>query len=40
MPGNRGGGGHGGGDEVRAAAFTLAAFEIAVTGAGAALAGL
>src|SRR5262249_3531770 len=31
---------HGGGDEVRAAAFALAAFEIAVAGAGTALAGL
>src|SRR5882724_2125107 len=39
MPGDGGGGGHGGGDEVGAAVFALAAFEIAVAGAGAALAG-
>ena len=39
MPGYGGGGGHGGGDEVGAAVFALAAFEVAVAGAGAALAG-
>src|SRR5262245_24862625 len=37
MPRDRGGGGHGGGDEVRTASFALAAFEIAVARAGAAL---
>src|SRR5688500_4417992 len=36
MPRDRRGGGHGGGDEVRAAAFALAALEVAVAGAGAA----
>src|SRR4030095_10980201 len=37
VAGDGGGGGHGGGDEVGAAAFALAAFEIAVARAGAAL---
>src|SRR5581483_10781840 len=40
MPGGGGRGGHGGGNKVRAAAFALAPFEIAVARAGAALAGL
>ena len=40
MPRYRGCGGHRGGDEVGAAAFALAAFEVAVARAGAALAGL
>src|SRR3954462_1300611 len=39
MSHDRRGGGHGGGDEVGAAAFALPAFEVAVAGAGAALAG-
>src|SRR6266853_665288 len=37
MAGNRGGGGHDRADEMRAAVFALAALEIAIAGAGAAL---
>ena len=37
MAGDRGGGGHDRADEVRAAVFALAAFEIAIAGAGTAL---
>src|SRR4051812_11928752 len=39
MASDGGGGGHGGGEEVRAPAGSLAALEVAVAGAGAALAG-
>src|SRR5216684_1530408 len=39
MTGDGGGGGHDRADEVRAAVFALAALEIAITGAGAALVG-
>src|SRR6476661_4450868 len=38
MPSHRRRGGHSGGDEVGAAAFALATFEVAIAGAGAALA--
>src|SRR5580658_2684423 len=39
MPGNGGRRGHDGADQVRAAAFALTALEVAIGGAGAALAG-